>query len=316
MPVFKSIRLSCYLPIGPNLLVCLDQMFIYTNTKQKPTVAWSTGAVTTLWKRRWWRRNCRNMSIVHCTTCPTANNLLIFCWHSAHVDYMSNCQMHTLCNRTIVYSRQEYMQVQHTTCNLTCAHMHESSSWECVFCSKSGVIYKVVKVSSLLSPSLSRRQSRSLLPSVTLETNQHLRSIAAIQQIGQIFCILFKTGRSSCFKCERNEMIQDGGLCPLNPDCVAVHSLLDLPFTGSYLTFMSDHCLALSVMRQCQIRVRFESRGRLFFKALVKRLWMAKYAPIIIIWCIERGFYKRITWSPVLGVFTNALITWQRKYLY
>jgi len=67
--------------------------------------------------------------------------------------------------------------------------------------------------------------------------------------------------------------------------------------------------------RQCQIRVRFESRGRLFFKALVKRFWMAKYAPIIIIWCIERGFYKRITWSPVLGVFTNALITWQCKCL-
>ena len=125
--------------------------------------------------------------------------------------------------------------------------MHESLSWDCAFCSKSVVIYKVVNVSSLLSPSLSRRRSRSLLPSVTLEPNQHLRSIAAIKQIGQIFCILFKTGRSSCFKCERNEMIRDGGLCPLNPDCVAIHSLLDLPFTGSHLNFMSDHCLALSV---------------------------------------------------------------------
>ena len=123
-----------------------------------------------------------------------------------------NCQMHTLCNRTIVHSRQEYMQVQHATCNWKCAHMHESSSWDCAFCSKSVVIYKVVNVSSLLSPSLSRRQSRSLLPSVTLETNQHLRSIAAIKQIGQIFCVLFKTGRSSCFKRERNEVIQDGGL--------------------------------------------------------------------------------------------------------
>ena len=62
------------------------------------------------------------------------------------------------------------------------------------------------------------------------------------------FCVLFKTGRSPCFKCERNEMSRDGGLCPLNPDCVAIHSLLDLPFTdGSYLTFMSDYCPALSV---------------------------------------------------------------------
>ena len=84
------------------------------------------------------------------------------------------------------------MQVQHATCNRKCAHMHESSSWDCVFCSKSGVIYKVVNVSSLLSPSLSRRQSRSLLPSVTFETNQHLRSIAAIKQIGQIFAFFSK----------------------------------------------------------------------------------------------------------------------------
>ena len=125
------------------------------------------------------------------------------------------------------------MQVQHATYNWKCAHMHESSSWDCAFCSKSVVIYKVVNVSSLLSPSLSR-WSRSLLPSVTFETYQLLRSIAAIKQIGQIFCILFKTARSSSFKCERNEMIRDGGLCPLNPDCVAIHSLLDLPFTGSY----------------------------------------------------------------------------------
>ena len=76
------------------------------------------------------------------------------------------------------------------------------------------------------------------------------------------------------------------------------------------------HMPYTSYRRQCQIKVRFESRGRLFFKALEKRFWMAKYAPIIIIWCIERGFYKRITWSPVFGVFTNALITWQRKCLY
>ena len=68
--------------------------------------------------------------------------------------------------------------------------------------------------------------------------------------------------------------------------------------------------------RQCHIRIRFESRGRLFFKALVKHFWMTKYAPIIIIWCIERGFYKRIAWSPVSGVFTNALITWHSTYLY
>ena len=57
-----------------------------------------------------------------------------------------------------------------------------------------------------------------------------------------------KTGRSSCFQCERNDMIRQGGLCPLNPDCVAIHSFLDLPFTGSHLNFMSDHCLALSVI--------------------------------------------------------------------
>ena len=69
-------------------------------------------------------------------------------------------------------------------------------------------------------------------------------------------------------------------------------------------------------MRQCQIRVRFESRGSQIFKALGKCFLMTKYAAIIIIWCIERGFYKRTTWSPVLAVFTNALITWQRKYLY
>ena len=140
------------------------------------------------------------------------------------------------------------MQVQHATCNWKCAHMHESSSWDCAFCSKSVVIYKVVNVSSLLSPSLSRRWSRLLLPSVTLETNPHLRSIAAIKQIGQIFCILFKTGRSSCFKCERNEMIRDGGLCPLNPDCVAIHSLLDLPFTGSCLVWFLNSLAAESQM--------------------------------------------------------------------
>ena len=146
------------------------------------------------------------------------------------------------------------MQVQHATYNWKCAHMHESSSWDCAFCSKSIVIYKVVNVSSLLSPSLSRRWSRSLLPSVTFETNQHLRSIAAIKQIGQIFCILFKTGRSSCFKCERNEMSRDGGLCPLNPDCVAIHSLLDLPFTGSYHSSCLDYEHLYWVMNHFYVR--------------------------------------------------------------
>ena len=68
-----------------------------------------------------------------------------------------------------------------------------------------------------------------------------------------------------------------------------------------------------SLTRQCQIRVRFESRGSQIFKALGKCFLMTKYAAIIMIWCIERGFYKRTTWSPVLGVFTN---TWQRIYLY
>ena len=162
------------------------------------------------------------------------------------------------------------MQVQHATCNWKCAHMHESSSWDCAFCSKSVVIYKVVNVSRLLSPSLSRRRSRSLLPSVTFETNQHLRSIAAIKQIGQIFCILFKTGRSSCFKCERNEMIRDGGLCPLNPDCVAIHSLLDLPFTGSYhsmprlwaLVLGHESLLCPIIVWPCLLFTRFASALR------------------------------------------------------
>ena len=71
----------------------------------------------------------------------------------------------------------------------------------------------------------------------------------------------------------------------------------------------------INSMRQCQIRVRFESRVSQFFKALGKRFWLAKYVPIIIICCIEKGFYKRFNWSPVLGVFTNALITWQCKCL-
>ena len=68
--------------------------------------------------------------------------------------------------------------------------------------------------------------------------------------------------------------------------------------------------------RQCQIRVRFESRVSQIFKALGKRFWLSKYVPIIIVCCIEKGFYKRFNWSPVLGVFTNGLITWHSTYLY
>ena len=60
-------------------------------------------------------------------------------------------------------------------------------------------------------------------------------------------------------------------------------------------------------MRQCQIRLQFESRGMQFFKVLEKWFSMAKYLPIIVLWYSERGFYKIITWSPVLGVFTDAL---------
>ena len=51
--------------------------------------------------------------------------------------------------------------------------------------------------------------------------------------------------------------------------------------------------------RQCQIMVRFESRGMQFFKVLKKWFWMTKYDPIIVLWCSERGFYKKVTWSPV-----------------
>ena len=46
-------------------------------------------------------------------------------------------------------------------------------------------------------------------------------------------------------------------------------------------------------MRQCQIRVRFEYRGMQFFKVLGKWLSMTKYLPIIVLWCSERGFYKK-----------------------
>ena len=44
-----------------------------------------------------------------------------------------------------------------------------------------------------------------------------------------------------------------------------------------------------------------------FLKVLEKWFSMAKYLPIIVLWYSERGFYKIITWSPVLGVFTDAL---------
>ena len=51
-----------------------------------------------------------------------------------------------------------------------------------------------------------------------------------------------------------------------------------------------------------QIRVQFESREMHFFYVLEKWFSMAKYLPIIVLWFSERGFYKKITWSPVLGV--------------
>ena len=44
-----------------------------------------------------------------------------------------------------------------------------------------------------------------------------------------------------------------------------------------------------------------------FFKVLEKWFSMAKYLPIIVLWYSERGFYKITIWSPVLGVFTDAL---------
>ena len=63
------------------------------------------------------------------------------------------------------------------------------------------------------------------------------------------------------------------------------------------------------VMRQCQIRVRFESRGMQFFKILKKWFWVTRYVPIIVLWCSERGFYKKVTWSPVSGVLPMPQIT-------
>ena len=68
--------------------------------------------------------------------------------------------------------------------------------------------------------------------------------------------------------------------------------------------------------RQYQIRVRFESRGVQFFKVLEKWFSMTKYVPIIILWCSEKGFYKKVTWSPVLGVLPMPQITWQRMCLF
>ena len=69
-------------------------------------------------------------------------------------------------------------------------------------------------------------------------------------------------------------------------------------------------------MRQCQIRVQFESVGMQFFKVLKKWFWMTKYVPIIVLWCSERGFYKKVTWSPVLGVLPMPQITLQCTCVY
>ena len=69
-------------------------------------------------------------------------------------------------------------------------------------------------------------------------------------------------------------------------------------------------------MRQCQIRVQFESVGMQFFKVLKKWFWMTKYVPIIVLWCSERGFYKKVTWSPVLGVLPMPQITLQCMCVY
>ena len=71
-----------------------------------------------------------------------------------------------------------------------------------------------------------------------------------------------------------------------------------------------------TLMRQCQIRVRFESRGMQFFNVLGKWLSMTKYFPIIVLWCSERGFYKKVTWSPVLGILPMPQITWQCMCVY
>ena len=58
--------------------------------------------------------------------------------------------------------------------------------------------------------------------------------------------------------------------------------------------------------RQCQIRVQFESVGMQFFKVLKKWFWMTKYVPIIVLWCSERGFYKKSHLITCFRRFTNA----------
>ena len=59
-------------------------------------------------------------------------------------------------------------------------------------------------------------------------------------------------------------------------------------------------------MRQCQIRVQFESIGMQFFKVLKKWFWMTKYVPIILLWCSEKGFYKKSHLITCFRRFTNA----------
>ena len=59
-------------------------------------------------------------------------------------------------------------------------------------------------------------------------------------------------------------------------------------------------------MRQYQIRVHFESRGMQFFKVLKKGFWMTKYVPIIVLWCSERGFYKKSHLITCFRRFTDA----------
>ena len=50
----------------------------------------------------------------------------------------------------------------------------------------------------------------------------------------------------------------------------------------------------------------FVSRRMQFFKVLEKWFSITKYVPIIALWCIERGFHKKITWYLFL-LFINVI---------
>ena len=52
---------------------------------------------------------------------------------------------------------------------------------------------------------------------------------------------------------------------------------------------------------RCQIKVLFECGKTSFFKSKKKHFYFTKSFPNGIIGCVERGFYKKITRSPVSG---------------